>query len=54
MVALGAGAQRVWAQPVGAQLVQFGTVWGGCAGWAVAWFVAVAANFLVAATKIFG
>lgn len=46
MVALGAGAQRVWAQRVGEQLVQFGTVWGGCAGWAVAWFVAVAANFL--------
>jgi len=46
MVALGAGAQRVWAQRVGAQLVQFGTVWGGCAGWAVVWFVA--------ATKIFG
>ena len=46
MVALFAGAQRVWAQRVGAQLVQFGTVWGGCAGWAVVWFVAVAANFL--------
>ena len=42
MVALFAGAQRVWAQRVGAQLVQFGTVCGGCAGWAVAWFVAVA------------
>jgi len=40
MVALFAGAQRVWAQRVGAQLVQFGTVCGGCAGWAVAWFVA--------------